>query len=245
MISARIKGLGLGLSLVLCGCTTTPWSTKDDLDVLREEINQQQQDNDRLFAKLEQIATHQEALMQAYEEHATSHTLPPPNESFAVSETKPVAEPAKVTPPEPVVAHTTSNKVWVGRREIINFPVLGAKFEARIDTGAESSSLDARDITQFERDGEKWVRFKILTDGKHEKTVERPVMRWVRVYQSIDTEGERRPVVQLAFRIGTIEDMTDFTLTDRSHLDYSVLVGRNILTDLMVVDVSESFLLGK
>jgi hypothetical protein len=49
-------------------------------------------------------------------------------------------------------------------------------------------------------------------------------------------------VVELQFQIGRIKRLEEFTLEDRSHMDYQVLIGRNILRDLMVVDVAREFL---
>jgi hypothetical protein len=43
----------------------------------------------------------------------------------------------------------------------------------------------------------------------------------------------------LGVTIGHISQTAEFTLSDRSHLDYQLLIGRNILQDVMVVDVSE------
>lgn len=249
MINKAIRCCSLSLCVFLASCASAPWTTKAELASLTEEISKQRQDASVLETKLDDIAQQQQVLLTAYEEHkALLAQQPAPADTFIVSESTPAAEPAAAvvaTPAPPVPADTEHNKVWVGRQESIFFPALDKAFEARIDTGAESSSLDARDVTRFERDGKKWVRFTIYRGEQPIKTLERKVVRWVRIFQSTDVDGERRPVVQLAFRMGEIEDMADFTLTDRAHLDYSVLVGRNILTDLMVVDVSQSYMLSK
>lgn len=249
MISKAIRCCSLYACFLITGCTTAPWTTKADLATLQDEISKQREEAGALHAKLDGLAEQQQALITAYEEHKAileqqAEEAPP----VIVSESTPIAEPAAqvVAPPAPSVqAETEHSKVWVGREENIFFPALDKSFAARIDTGAESSSIDARELTRFERDGKKWVRFTIYAGEEQLKVLERPVVRWVRVFQSTDADGERRPVVQLAFRIGDIEDMADFTLTDRAHLDYSVLVGRNVLNDLMVVDVSQSFILSK
>jgi hypothetical protein len=44
--------------------------------------------------------------------------------------------------------------------------------------------------------------------------------------------------VVLGIVVGNVRQTAEFTLSNRSHLDYQVLVGRNILSDVMVVDVS-------
>ena len=47
----------------------------------------------------------------------------------------------------------------IGEVEPVYFPPLKKSVLARIDTGAENSSLDAQNIELFEREGDKWVSF--------------------------------------------------------------------------------------
>ncbi|MEP1596577.1 MAG: RimK/LysX family protein, partial [Halieaceae bacterium] len=47
-------------------------------------------------------------------------------------------------------------------------------------------------------------------------------------------------VISLGIVLGSIRQQAEFTLSNRSHLDYQVLIGRNILSDVMIVDVSET-----
>ena len=119
-------------------------------------------------------------------------------------------------------------------------PNLQLMLPARIDTGAETASLDARNIKIFERDGKRWVRFEILHPESGEPIeLERRLKRTVSILQASAPEPERRPVIQLDITMGEINQTAEFSLSDRSHLDYQVLVGRNILQDVMVVDVSK------
>lgn len=133
-------------------------------------------------------------------------------------------------------------KVLVGEVETITLTSEELTYQARIDTGATSSSLDARDISRFERDGKSWIRFKLFVEEEQFIDVERPVIRWVRIFQSGLEEGERRPVVEMTYKFGDIEDTAEFTLTDRSHLEFPALIGRNVMTDRMIVDVSDTYI---
>lgn len=146
---------------------------------------------------------------------------------------------APACPPAAMVV-TSDDKVLVGELEHVRLDPPGVDVVARIDTGASSSSLHAIDIVGFERDGDDWVRFSIAHDDK-EKEIERPVVRQVRVIQQADKEGQVRPVVQMRVRIGNINDSFEFTLADRSHLNHQLILGRNFLTDLAVVDVARQF----
>lgn len=119
-------------------------------------------------------------------------------------------------------------------------------FEARIDTGANTSSLDARDIEFFERDGDDYVRFTLagehFADGDSVE-LERPVSRFVQIIQASTDENQRRAVIELQYRAGSIERVAEFTLSNRERLTYPALIGRNILRDLFTVDVSRQFIL--
>lgn len=134
-----------------------------------------------------------------------------------------------------------SDKQVIGAMERIFITPPGKMLPARIDTGAVTSSLDARNIERFERNGERWVRFSIINPENGEySTLERRIIRNVRIVQSFSDEAERRPVVELGVTIGRITQTAQFTLSDRSHMEYPVLIGRNILMDVMIVDVSET-----
>lgn len=175
---------------------------------------------------------------------ALNETLSKP---LSVNTPAPVIKPDVVQPAEcsnsaevtTAKAPRSTGKQRVGQVEKAWLPHLDMILTARMDTGATTASLDARDIQVFERDGEQWVRFTVI-DGEKPRTFERKRVRKVRIIQSSTEEAERRPVIELQVVIGSISQKAEFTLTDRSHLDYQVLIGRNILRDVMVVDVSES-----
>ena len=131
-------------------------------------------------------------------------------------------------------------KKIVGSREKVLLTDLGIAHEARIDTGATTSSLDARDVEVFERDGEQWVRFKIMNpDDDEPLELER---KRVRITQANTEDPERRPVIEMRITIGEITQVAEFTLSNRSHLEFPVLIGRNVLRDLMLVDVGQHHL---
>lgn len=151
--------------------------------------------------------------------------------------------PAPVNPIRPNAPQVQSKgryqgKLVVGELEPVYLAVPGVIYEARIDSGAETSSLHATNIERFERDGERWVRFDI-DDPTSEQTItlERELARNVRIIQASAEEAERRAVVELPFLIGDHRQSAEFTLTDREHLNYSLLIGRNVLRDVMLVDV--------
>lgn len=132
------------------------------------------------------------------------------------------------------------DKLVVGEIESVRFENLGMELRARIDTGAVTSSLHATNIRRFQRDGENWVRFTIDDPETGEPVVlERPRSRRVRIVQVGTEDPSTRPVVELRVSLGNSTQTAEFTLADRSALEFPVLIGRNILRDLMVVDVSK------
>lgn len=142
------------------------------------------------------------------------------------------------TPQRVVVSD--ADKMLLGEIEKVWLAPPGLQMIARMDTGASSSSLHAGNITEFERDGEDWVRFEVTTNDVP-TTVERPVTKHVRVYQQADKQGSRRPVVELRIHLGSVQDTFEFSLADRSHLQHDLILGRNFLTDIALVDVARQF----
>lgn len=128
----------------------------------------------------------------------------------------------------------------IGQVEPIVVYPAGIVLEARIDTGATTSSIDSYDETLFERDGRRWVRFYLLdrkTKKKHK--FEKPVVRFVRIVEH-DGKPARRPVVTLTISMGKVVLKRQFTLANRHNFAYQMLVGRNVLNGQAAVDVSVS-----
>lgn len=63
----------------------------------------------------------------------------------------------------------------LGINETATLPNLNLKMEAKLDTGAENSSVDAREIQFFERDGKKWVKFELHRTSKGTVPMELPL----------------------------------------------------------------------
>jgi hypothetical protein len=141
----------------------------------------------------------------------------------------------------PPASVTLNDKLVLGQTEWLWIEAVNRVFPARVDTGATTSSLTAQDIVTLERDGQKWARFTIVpeegSDNSYE--VEAPIARIANIRQSSTNEIDKRPVVRLTIRIGNMTDTAEFTLTDRSHMTYPILLGREFLKDIAVVDVAK------
>ncbi|MEH6556413.1 MAG: ATP-dependent zinc protease [Oceanicoccus sp.] len=130
----------------------------------------------------------------------------------------------------------------IGRVEKIYLMSEKQILKARIDTGAGISSLHAIDIVEFDRDGKPWVRFTIPLSGQQSITIERAVKRIVEIKQLSGTP-QRRPVVIMSLRLGTVEEQVEMTLSDRADYLYPILIGRNFLRDRAIVDVSKKYII--
>ena len=112
----------------------------------------------------------------------------------------------------------------------------GYRLDAKLDTGADTSSLDAIDIRRFRRKGKSWVRFTVEDHDEGETVrLERPLLRRVRIKRH-DGESQRRSVVSLTVCLGGHRRKVEFSLIDRSQFDYPVLLGRSALAGIAVVD---------
>ncbi len=167
--------------------------------------------------------------------------LPPP---LACPELPPPPAAAACPPPPKPRSGEIDGKLIIGEVEFFNVQPGNLRLEARIDTGATTSSLHATDIEQFERDGEPWVRFKAGPHNGEKVVMELPWVRRVR----IKGEGEdfsRRPVVMVEVSADGHHRRIEVTLNDRSNYEYELLIGRNFLRDNCIVDVSRKHVLGK
>ena len=136
------------------------------------------------------------------------------------------------------------DKTVLGQTEWLYINKAKKSFRARVDTGAATSSINAVNIQHFERDGKNWVRFNIAHDKDAEANIiEARIDRYVKILQSSEPgERDRRPVIKLNVRMGGITQQSEFTLTDRQHMDYAVLIGRSFIQDVMIVDVSQDYI---
>ncbi|MGB1972905.1 MAG: RimK/LysX family protein [Vibrio toranzoniae] len=158
-----------------------------------------------------------------------------------VKPTEPEVKPVPVEKPVEKVRKTNDGKLILGEEEWVFVPGLKEAFKARVDTGATTSSISAVDIVDFERDGKDWVKFKIEHDNITTEEISLPVERWVKIKQSSAEGTQRRAVVVAAIQIGDLKDKTEFTLADRTHLSFPLLLGRSFFRDIAVVDVSQKY----
>lgn len=131
----------------------------------------------------------------------------------------------------------------VGWRELVHLPDLGLhELPAKIDTGARTSSLHATILEQFERDGERYVRFAVDFERQHVRQVCEAVHIDWRGITSSNGETQRRMIVKTPLRIGDVTFRAEISLADRSDMKFPMLIGRSALRRRFVVDSGHSWL---
>ncbi len=129
----------------------------------------------------------------------------------------------------------------VGWRELVSLPELGlAGIPAKIDTGARTSSLHAHVLDDFQRDGERFVRFAVDWGGvRHHCEAVHVDLRGI---TSSNGESQERFVIKTPLSIGSLIFRAEISLADRSQMQFPMLIGRTALRRRMMVDSGHSWL---
>lgn len=127
----------------------------------------------------------------------------------------------------------------VGWAENIRITNVDADLKAKFDTGATTTSLNAEILEKPGEDVESGgiVKFNFIDANGRKTLFERPLQRWVKIVGE-----DRRPVVQMNLCLAGKWIEGEANLTDRSDLDYAILVGRNLLKKAqLAVDSAQTF----
>ncbi len=131
----------------------------------------------------------------------------------------------------------------VGWRELVHLPDLGLHgIPAKIDTGARTSSLHGTVIEEFEREGERFVRFAVDLVGGGEPQVCEAVHVDIRGITSSNGKTQRRYVIKTPLKIGDKTFRAEISLADRSDMKFPMLIGRSSLRRRFMVDSGYSWL---
>ncbi len=112
---------------------------------------------------------------------------------------------------------------------------------AKLDTGAQSTSINAADQRRFVKGNLEWVAFSLVGGKGNKVEITAPIKRIARIRRA-EVEVAERPVIELGLCIAGYTATVEVTLADRSGMDFSVLVGRNFMADRLLVDSGRSFI---
>ena len=125
-------------------------------------------------------------------------------------------------------------KLRLGAVENVVLLPWGVLMPARIDTGAATSSLDARNLAVKG----KTVEFN-LPPQYGGRRITLPIYKW-KTIKTAEAQ-DRRPVVIMELCIGSRRVRTHVNLNDRANVKYPLLIGRNTLTHGFVVECGTSY----
>ncbi len=158
------------------------------------------------------------------------------NAANAASNMKPQAKPA--------YKHTQV----VGYLEKVRVMNVDTIFNAKMDTGADTSSMHAN-IVDLKRnreteDGKGYVIFTLDTEGsKKTNHIKRPLERMVRIKMRGEAGGyQRRPVIGMVFCIAGVPVREEVNLSNRENFKYDLLVGRNMIAKAgLLIDSNKKY----
>ena len=147
---------------------------------------------------------------------------------------------------------TSSALPVLGWKEHVSLPEWGLELRAKLDTGARSSALHVTELTELgeHRDPATGrplplVRFDVVLGSRrapehHE--VEAPIVGHRRV-RDTGARAEERPVVRTRIVCGPLDVIADITLTDRTGMNFRMLLGRLTLEHRCLVDPAHGYVL--
>jgi hypothetical protein len=125
-----------------------------------------------------------------------------------------------------------SIKIWDREKPVI--------MKAKLDTGADSSSLHATDIVIHKN--KKKVSFTLTDQDDKTQRITCPYARIVRIKKR-PSGYQRRPVIPVQLQIGPKKFEAFVNLTDRSNFSYKMLIGRKELRHGLLIDSAHHHLL--
>ncbi|MDA2970481.1 MAG: ATP-dependent zinc protease [Candidatus Actinomarina sp.] len=138
-----------------------------------------------------------------------------------------------------------SQKRIVGWREYVTLTELNVEnVVAKIDTGANLSSIHASDIRISSKEKIKYVTFKIKKNKNTLRKVTYKLHGFKKI-KSSDGVVEKRPVIKTPIILDGIRKNIELTLTDRKTMDYTMLIGRKALGRRWMVNPAISFITEK
>jgi hypothetical protein len=148
----------------------------------------------------------------------------------------------KPTPkPKPLPTTTSDGKLIFGQQEWLYFPAYQTSVVAIANLENKWAQIGAVDLVHFERNGEKWVKFKPTLSGKVYSQISLPVKSWIKSNTTAE-DATKVPVVNLLVEIGTFKGNVAFVLLENQAAEQPLILGEQFLRDIAVIDKSRQFI---
>lgn len=144
-----------------------------------------------------------------------------------------------------LVAQRKDNRKTIGWREWVSLPDLGVReVKAKVDTGADNSSLHAFDLERFEENGRPMARFEIHPHQRKRRPSVSCVAEIVgeRMVKNPGGRAERRPIIRTTLIVAGEEFEALINLTTRDEMTFRMLLGRRTVRENFIVDPGRSYL---
>jgi hypothetical protein len=135
------------------------------------------------------------------------------------------------------LADETQTIGWI---EHVQIQSHGIMLKAKIDTGADNSSVHADQISVYSRDGADWVKFSVKNKQGEQADFDVPLARYTMIKRR-GVEPVKRPVVSMELCIGNTLRKVDINLANRENFKYRMLIGRSYLQNSLLVNSGKQY----
>ncbi len=132
----------------------------------------------------------------------------------------------------------------IGYIENVDLPELELfDLDAKIDTGADSSSIHCDEIT-VEGEMVSFLLHDEVHEAYHGKKITLPIYKTKRV-KSSNGKSEERIFIKTSIKLGCRTYEAEISLSNRENMKYPMLVGRRFMSRRYLVDVSHKYITKK
>ncbi|MCB9195261.1 MAG: ATP-dependent zinc protease [Flavobacteriales bacterium] len=139
-----------------------------------------------------------------------------------------------------------TEKITIGRHDRIDLPDFGiTSIDAKIDTGAYTSSLGCKNVREEYVDGETVLKFQIIDHTGEQDAFNKEFTATDYSKRKVRTSNDHvheRYSIKTHLLIFGQAHLVEFTLTDRARMKFPVLLGRKFLHNKFVVDPRKTLL---
>ena len=131
-----------------------------------------------------------------------------------------------------------ANTGWI---EKVNVGKHNLLMTAKIDSGADNSSIHAFQPQRYEKNGQSWVRFSLNSGSGQATTIDEPIVRTTQIKMK-NKDIQERLVINLDICMDNVRKRVPVSLADRSNFNYQLLIGRSFLKSDFLIDSGKKFM---